>query len=564
MITKTLAVTFCICAPLAGQGIELFPQTLNRSDFPSPSNPPSVADVATGDLNGDGIEDLVFAGFPHGGILLQGKDQPLSSNFQGSGRFFDVSASMGPGSPNLFGLISRAVAIADLDEDGDNDVIVCTDNVGLEIVPLFNSLNAGQTQLQAGAPLTTGAPMDAVEAIAVGDVDGDGDADLAVVTNALFPQPPRSPTQPLLFLNDGSGTFTNATPTNIPVDPQTTGTATQSDIAMADINGDGFLDIIVSRFNGLTTADPSLLLLNAGSTNPGQFINSTNLIGSQTDYTSSIVAGDVDDDGDLDIVFGVTGTPTSFLMRQGPGLSFTRETIAPITATGQSAITTQTAIFQMDVRLLDFDEDCDLDLIVNHNDPTERTQLLENDGAGNWTEVPNLIFDETAGAGGGAWHTAMEVADIDGDGDLDAILGSDNPLTPAIEIRYNRFRELDAPRTIQDGSSLALEVSSAPGLGAIQLLNSFVIIDLTARSNFLQIPGLTRGPCQLPTGDLLGLTPFAQLIDILIPPYQSVLTIPLPSGFVGTTVYFQCASVRFGVSSPEFFLGAVTATEIVP
>src|SRR5262249_56722789 len=65
------------------------------------------------------------------------------------------------------------------------------------------------------------------EAIALGDVDGDGDLD-AVTAN------PNSPNQ--LLINDGTGHFT---PTEMTITP-----SRSVDIALGDVNGDDHLDVL--------------------------------------------------------------------------------------------------------------------------------------------------------------------------------------------------------------------------------------------------------------------------------------------------------------------------------
>jgi hypothetical protein len=65
--------------------------------------------------------------------------------------------------------------------------------------------------------------------LALGDVDGDGDPDLVLGNSG----------QNRLYLNDGSGTFTDATTERMPTTNDSTGS-----VALGDVDGDGDLDLI--------------------------------------------------------------------------------------------------------------------------------------------------------------------------------------------------------------------------------------------------------------------------------------------------------------------------------
>ncbi|RMF02634.1 MAG: hypothetical protein D6768_07805, partial [Chloroflexi bacterium] len=139
-------------------------------------------------------------------------------------------------------------------------------------------LNNGDGTFAAGG-INFGTGTDATWSIASGDVDGDGDLDLAVGNYQG---------QNKIYLNNGSGTFTGGSNFG-------TGADSTNSVALADVDGDGDLDLIVGN-----EGEINVVYFNNGS---GSF-SAGSEFGPANDLTYSVVPGDVDGDGDLDVAVG--------------------------------------------------------------------------------------------------------------------------------------------------------------------------------------------------------------------------------------------------------------------
>ena len=126
--------------------------------------------------------------------------------------------------------------------------------------------------------------------VALGDWNKDGHMDV-VVGNGAFGAPQTNK----LYLSNGTGGFDSGTEIDGDGDADST-----TGVVVADLNGDTWLDLVVGNFSA---SEPNKLYMGDGD---GGFCASV-AIGPDTDNTKSVALGDVDGDGDMDLVVGNTG-----------------------------------------------------------------------------------------------------------------------------------------------------------------------------------------------------------------------------------------------------------------
>ena len=269
--------------------------------------------------------------------------------------------------PYSSGSTPRSVALGDVDNDGDLDVAVARQNgiIGVYINDGTGTLT-GPTNFSAGAfPYS----------LTFGDVDKDGDLDL-VVPNA-------NSDDVSVLLNTGTGTFAAAVNYSVDSGP------TQA--ALADIDGDGDLDIVTANGFGLTVST----LLNDGT---GAFSGLTTFTSGTN--CSSLALGDIDGDSDLDLVVANLGNNNvSIFLNNGPG-TFGGPTRL---AVGNSPNF---------IKLDDLDGDGDLDIATVNRAGNDISVLL-NSGSG--------TFSSARSFGPISNPDNMTLGDVDGDGDLDFV-----------------------------------------------------------------------------------------------------------------------------------------------
>jgi hypothetical protein len=308
-------------------------------------------------------------------------------------RFVEESERL-PADTSPPGTSSTDVDLVDVDADGDLDLFIAegTDSPEPRLNRLF--LNDGDGEFfDVSATHLPPAPAGLANHTKVdfGDLDGDGDLD-AIVAN-LGPEQ--------LLLNDGAGVFVNGAG-RLPPPPPFLQDIT-ADARLADVDGDGDLDILLSNenpFNPLPTGGgQDRLWINNGL---GFFTDETaTRFPAANDQTGAILPGDIDRDGDLDLIVLNRGQDL-VLVNDGSGV-FTDETASRFPVTTDAS---------RGGGLADLDGDRDLDLVVANSRNQPIAYYRNRHGVFQAVDFGAAqLPDET--------DTGLELVDLDEDGDLD-------------------------------------------------------------------------------------------------------------------------------------------------
>ncbi len=482
--------------------------------------PGTAAAFAVIDPDGDGDPDLYVAGNSNRvgfrDRLLLGQD----------GRFFDTSAV-------LLASIESGPGSALLDIDGDHDVdLVQRAGSGLEVRHNLDALRFGPPT-PLSLPNISGQPA----SFTPGDLDADGDIDLWLTT---------ANRQMRLLVQQADGSFADETASRIPAAV----VAASSQLALLeDFDGDGDLDLAIATGWGA----PYLLLRNDGSGVFGY---------SPTDWPAGgfahdIACGDLDADGDLDVVVSseAPGNPARRLQRfLNDGAGRLRElTGAPIPSllgTDESTgfdlgdvdgdgdadlLTSARRLWLNDgsggfldapgalgpttdlggALLVDVDADGDLDAVLA---TAEGSELHENDGTGRFTLVADAFTSRPRGTAG---HVA---ADVDDDGDLDLLPVS--TLNAGVELQRNLAFDLYAPQPARLGTTFELQLRH-PNPTAAVIAYSLSLLPTPSQLPF--------GTLRIDAGNLL----FADVRTLGPGTVISRLPLPVVAGATGLPLYAQ-------------------------
>jgi hypothetical protein len=306
------------------------------------------------------------------------------------------------------------VVLADIDQDGDLDLF--TEPVAnVPARQLRNDGNGRFTELTRTL-MPTGIPSGFLE-VSVVDLDGDGDLDWVGGIGTLGNLWPIR-----VLINHGSGQMVEETFHRVPQASNSFPFAHSPGLGVGDFDGDGDLDLVCSASRDGNYPRAFGLLRNDGT---GHFTYDSTAIPETNQYFGEeygkMNVADLDGDGDLDFLCGGFLPGGSVFINDGLG-NFANETTARMGATAPNFLFIITELGDVDG-----DGDQDLAAAVMTTGRFERPRLLLNDGLGYFTDVTDTHMPQR-GHGGSAMH----FADFDDDGDLDLL----SVKTPNIYIGY--------------------------------------------------------------------------------------------------------------------------------
>ena len=375
--------------------------------------------IAVHDLDGDRAPELFWGDFFAPSLFFfSNVGTPTAPDLVLASERFPVGQPLTSGGYN-------APTYGDVDRDGDADLVVGVQR-GLcfqsrtAVSNLIYFENAGTAQdpdLQIRTDrMIVALDVGSRSTAAFADLDGDGDLDMVLANESN----PDDPSRANLVRYENTGTAT--APAFRQVDADWLELAYDFGAyapTFADVDGDGDLDLLVGGFNGRFA-----LLRNVGTASAPDFVREDDRWqGIDLGQYGRGSLGDLDGDGDLDVLGGASNGRVRFYRNLGTAAEARFETApngAPSDADAAFALEIglpETVTGDSAPALGDLDGDGDLDALIGT--ATGELRVFENVGT---PTAPR--FSETDAVPSGRRRTAPTLADLDGDGRPEIVAGT--------------------------------------------------------------------------------------------------------------------------------------------
>ncbi len=340
--------------------------------------------IELGDVDGDGRADAVVAQWPWatGFALLPGRPD---GSFGDARRIDSV-------------LPALDLCLGDVDLDGDRDVVVSNTGYNYEGTTVSVFLNDGSGDFGPELQYSLAAGSRGPFGVIVDELTGDGLPDIAVTNYGWIGQGTTIDVLP----GDGAGGFGPAIAHAVGEGPCT--------LVSGDVDGDGLTDLATAL-----DAYPHMatLIFNEGGGEFSAPVTYTASIGVVGSY-ASVALADLENDGDLDLLFSDSGTRSGSTTDAGTIVIYRNQgdgTMGPMELLPLLPYTAG----PRDLHLADVSGDGWVDVLAVHYSgrASDGWELVLNDGAGGFRDPVH----HTAGQG----TIGVRTADVDGDGDTDVV-----------------------------------------------------------------------------------------------------------------------------------------------
>lgn len=288
----------------------------------------------------------------------------------------------------------ESIAIADLNNDGHHDIIA-TGSYNDNLVWFENN---GDETFQPAVLIATG--IAGAGAVKVANIDNDPNGNLDIIVTAY------TSNSVVYFLGNGDGTF-GTMRTLV----QEAAGAGPGSFDIADFDGDGDLDVVVGYTGSGEVKLYDNKLIQDGLDGSGNvpFAAYTNTVDSGNGYLWSVIFGDINTDGNLEIIRS----------DNNPGGNPNIAWFAADTSDTETSFTKTTLVTSIlktaAIGIADIDNDGYNDLVVGNGRATN-FDLIWFRGDSSGSLGAEIVIDDTTSS-----IFSMTIADFDNDGDLDIV-----------------------------------------------------------------------------------------------------------------------------------------------